>query len=146
TRRDSSRAWIIRSTVDFLICTGRTANFQSTPGTGVRIDAHQHFWNYDPARHAWITAEMSLLQRDFLPGDLWPELKANGIDASVAVQAEQSEEETQFLLRLAGENPRVVGVVGWVDLRSPLLEKRLESFSREKKLRGFRHIAQSEPD
>jgi len=112
----------------------------------VRIDAHQHFWNYDPARHAWITEEMSLLKRDFLPADLTPELNANGIDASVAVQAEQSEEETRFLLRLAEESSRIAGVVGWVDLRSAELEKQLEMFSREKKLRGFRHIAQSEPD
>src|SRR5215468_8963109 len=89
---------------------------------------------------------MSLLKRDFLPADLAPELNANGIDASVAVQAEQSEEETRFLLRLAEESSRIAGVVGWVDLRSAELEEQLEMFSREKKLRGFRHIAQSEPD
>jgi len=89
---------------------------------------------------------MSLLKRDFLPADIEPELNTNGIDASVAVQAEQSEEETRFLLRLSEQNSRIAGVVGWVDLRSPELEKRLELFSREKKLRGFRHIAQSEPD
>jgi len=118
----------------------------SSPGAGVRIDAHQHFWNFDPARHAWITEEMSLLKRDFLPVDLLPELEANGIDASVAVQAEQSEEETRFLLRLAENNSRIAGVVGWVDLRSPDVEKRLGNFSDHKKLRGFRHIAQSEPD
>ena len=112
----------------------------------MRIDAHQHFWNYDPMRHAWINEEMSLLKRDFLPSDLAPELTANGIAASVAVQAEQSEQETQFLLRLAESNPKITGVVGWIDLRSPDLGKRLHELSRHKKLRGFRHIAQSEPD
>jgi len=112
----------------------------------VRIDAHQHFWNYDPVRHAWITEEMSILRRDFLPSDLLRELDANGIDASIAVQAEQSEEETRFLLRLAEEDSRAAGVVGWVDLRMPDVEKRLERLSKDKKLCGFRHIAQSEPD
>ena len=112
----------------------------------MRIDAHQHFWNYDPARHAWIIEEMSLLKRNFLPQDLAPELAANGMDASVAVQAEQSEQETQFLLQLAEHNPKIAGVVGWTDLRSPELPKRLEELSQHKKLRGFRHIAQSEPD
>lgn len=112
----------------------------------MRIDAHQHFWNYDPTCHAWITEEMPLLKRDFLPADLTPELTANGIAASVAVQAEQSEQETQFLLRLAESNPRIAGVIGWVDLRSSELNKRLDEFSRYKKLRGFRHIAQSEPN
>jgi len=113
---------------------------------GVRIDAHQHFWKYDPARHAWITEEMSLLKHDFLPANLLLELNANGIDASVAVQTEHSEEETHFLLCLAEQNPKIAGVVGWVDLSSLGVERRLEQFSKEKKLRGFRHIAQSEPD
>ena len=112
----------------------------------MRIDAHQHFWKYDPTRHAWITEEMSALRQDFLPENLTPELEANQIDASVSVQAEQSEEETQFLLRLAERNPRIAGVVGWLDLRSPGIGKRLEHFSREKKLSGFRHFAQDEPD
>ncbi len=112
----------------------------------MRIDAHQHFWNYNPARHAWISKEMSLLKRNFLPADLGPELAANGMDASVAVQADQSEHETQFLLQLAESNPRIAGVIGWVDLCSPELPKRLDGLSRQKKLRGFRHIAQSEPD
>lgn len=89
---------------------------------------------------------MSLLKRDFLPADIAPELKTNGIDASVAVQAEQSEDETRFLLQLAADDSKIAGVVGWADLRSPEIDERLAHFSREKKLRGFRHIAQDEPD
>jgi L-fuconolactonase len=112
----------------------------------MRVDAHQHFWKYNAARDTWITDEMSVLRRDFLPEELARECEANGIDASIAVQADQSEDETLFLLDLAKDNPRVAGVVGWVDLRSPRLAERLEFFSRFGKLRGFRHIAQSEPD
>ena len=89
---------------------------------------------------------MSVLKRDFLPGDLALECKVNGIDASVAVQASQSEEETLFLLELAEDNPRIAGVVGWIDLMSPQIDERLKFFSRYKKLCGFRHIAQAEPD
>jgi L-fuconolactonase len=112
----------------------------------MRVDAHQHFWKYNAVRDAWITDEMSALRRDFLPAELARECEANGIDASIAVQADQSEEETLFLLDLAKVNPRIAGVVGWVDLRSPRLAERLEYFSRFEKLRGFRHIAQAEPD
>jgi L-fuconolactonase len=112
----------------------------------MRIDAHQHFWRFDPVRDAWITEEMSVIRRDFLPNDLATELDANGIDASVAVQADQSESETELLLGLAEGNPRIAGVVGWLDLRSPEIEKRLEHFSKLKKLRGLRHIAQAEVD
>ncbi|HUJ33427.1 MAG TPA: amidohydrolase family protein [Candidatus Acidoferrum sp.] len=112
----------------------------------MKIDSHQHFWKYDPRRDTWITDEMAVLKRDFLPVDLLPELAANGINGSVAVQADTSERETEFLLHLADRHPEILGVVGWVDLCSPGLPERLEFFSRFKKLRGFRHIVQSEPD
>ena len=110
------------------------------------IDAHQHFWKFDPVRNSWITDEMSILKRDYFPQDLARALDANHVDASVAVQADQSEKETLFLLDLANLNNRIAGVVGWVDLRSPRLADRLRFFSQFPKLVGFRHIAQSEPD
>jgi L-fuconolactonase len=112
----------------------------------MRIDAHQHFWRFDAVRDRWITAEMSVLKRDYLPGDLLPELQRNGIGGTIAVQADQSENETEFLLDLAEQNPFIAGVVGWVDLRSPRLEERLEFYSRFERLVGFRHIVQAEPD
>jgi L-fuconolactonase len=110
------------------------------------IDSHQHFWRYDPARDAWITDAMSPLKRDFMPEEFERECDANGIDGSIAVQADQSEDETHFLLDLAEHCKRIVGVVGWVDLRSADIEQRLQFFSQFKKLCGFRHIAQGEPD
>ena len=110
------------------------------------IDAHQHFWRFNPVRDAWITGEMAAIRRNFLPGDLALELDAAGVDATIAVQADQSETETEFLLGLAEGNARIAGVVGWLDLRSPEVEKRLEHFSKFKKLRGVRHVAQTEPD
>lgn len=112
------------------------------------IDSHQHFWRYDAVRYAWITDEMAVLKRDFLPEDLAKECDAHGVDGTIAVQADQSEAEADFLLQLAAHNPRIVGVVGWTDLRSPRIEERLEqlSASKSKKLCGFRHIAQAEPD
>jgi L-fuconolactonase len=112
----------------------------------MKIDSHQHFWRYDAVRDAWITDSMALLKRDFLPEHLAVELMANGIDACVAVQADPSENETKLLLELAEENGRIAGVVGWVDLLSSRVGERLEYFSHFSKLRGFRHIAQTEPD
>src|SRR5260370_16735207 len=112
----------------------------------MKIDSHQHFWRYDAARDTWITEPMAVLKRDFLPEHLAAELTANGIDASIAVQTDQSENETMFLLDLAEQNNRIAGVVGWVDLLSPRVGERLEYFSRFSKFRGFRPIAQGEPD
>ncbi|MGB6597365.1 MAG: amidohydrolase family protein [Candidatus Acidiferrum sp.] len=112
----------------------------------VTIDSHQHFWRYDAVRDAWITDAMSALRRDFLPEELDRECAVNGVDGSIAVQADQSEEETLFLLDLAERDEHIAGVVGWIDLRSPQVEERLQFFSQSKKVRGFRHIAQAEPD
>ena len=112
----------------------------------MRIDSHQHFWKYHATRHSWITEEMSALKRDFLPENLEEERRANGIDATIAVQVDQSEDETLFLLQLAERNSSIAGVVGWVDLCSPQAAKRIKFFSKFQKLCGFRHIAQDEPD
>lgn len=108
------------------------------------VDAHQHFWRFNPLRDTWITDEMAMIRRDFLPEDLAPILAANKIDACVAVQADQSEKETEFLLQCARENQFVKGVVGWTDLRSPQVQARLEYYHQFDELKGFRHIVQSE--
>src|SRR5687768_13861939 len=98
----------------------------------MRIDAHQHFWNYDPVRDAWITDEMKTIRRNFLPEDLKPELKATGIRGCVAVQADQSERETDLLIQLAAQNDFIKAVVGWVDLTAPNVQDRLQHFSNHK--------------
>ena len=112
----------------------------------IRLDAHQHFWKYNPRRDGWITEDMAAIQRDFLPLDLEGTLAANGFDGCVAVQADQSLDETQFLLDLAARHPFIKGVVGWVDLRSPRLDVTLETLAHDRRLRGIRHLAQAEPD
>jgi L-fuconolactonase len=112
----------------------------------VRVDSHQHFWRYDAGRHAWITPEMSAIRRDFLPGDLAPLLASAGFDGCVAIQADSTEAETDFLLRVAAEHSFIRGVVGWVDLLAPDLKSRLARFRDRPQLRGFRHIAQAEAD
>jgi L-fuconolactonase len=112
----------------------------------VRIDAHQHFWPYSPQEYGWIGPDMAVLQQDRLPEDLAPLLAASGIDGTVAVQARQSLDETQWLLDLADQRPFIKGVVGWVDLRSPDLPVQLERFSTHPRFRGVRHVVQDEPD
>jgi L-fuconolactonase len=110
------------------------------------IDSHQHFWKYNAPTHDWITDEMSVIQRDFLPSDLEPILKQNNIDGCVAVQADQSEAETDFLLELSKENSFVKGIVGWVDLLADDVYERLEHYAQFEKIKGFRHIVQGESD
>ena len=111
-----------------------------------RIDAHQHFWHFDPVRDAWITPDMAAIRYDFLPTDLAPILQQHGLDGCVAVQASQSETETDWLLELAAAHGFIKGVVGWVDLQADDVAERLGHYQQFAKLKGFRHVLQGEAD
>jgi len=111
-----------------------------------RVDAHQHFWVYNQKEYKWIDVSMVKLQRDFLPPHLNKELKRNGIDFCVSVQARQTLQETKWLLELAQNNSFIKGIVGWVDLKSNSVERDLEQFTAYKKFKGVRHILQDEDD
>lgn len=108
-----------------------------------RIDAHQHFWRYEPRDYRWISDDMAVLKQDLLPEQLAPALQRHEIQASVVVQACSSIEETRWLLEIAEQIPYVKGVVGWVDIASPELEAQLEKLAHPL-LRGIRHQVQDE--
>ena len=112
----------------------------------MRIDAHQHFWNYSAAEYPWIGAGMERLACDHLPADLAPLAAAAGVGGTVAVQARQSLEESRFLLDLAAASPLIRGVVGWVDLRSDEVDRQLAELAPRPKFVGVRHVVQDEPD
>ena len=108
------------------------------------IDAHQHFWKYHVAKHGWIDDAMSVLRKDVLPEDLAPVLLHNNIAGCIAVQADQTEDETIFLLQLANENGFIRGIVGWVDLRAADIKDRLTHYKQLNAVKGFRHVLQGE--
>jgi L-fuconolactonase len=111
----------------------------------LRIDSHQHFWHYDPARHVWMTDEMPTLKKDFGPANLAPLLSTCALDGCVAVQADQSEGENAYLLDLAEKHQFIRGVVGWVDLQADNLADRLADYRQFSKMKGFRHVLHDEP-
>jgi L-fuconolactonase len=112
----------------------------------MKIDSHQHFWHYSPEKHSWIKDDMRVLQTDFLPENLEKIYAENGIAGCVAVQADQTEAETDFLLELAQNHDFIKGVVGWIDLRATNIEERLQHYAPYTKLKGFRHVVQEEKD
>ena len=118
----------------------------TTDKTSLRIDAHHHFWKYDPVEYGWIDDAMDAIRRDFLPEHLRAEIATAGVDGVVSVQARQSEQETAWLLGLAENNAFIKGVVGWVPLSSPKVDRALEKHCRHWKLRAVRHVVQGEPD
>lgn len=121
-----------------MINPGRTPSY--------KIDVHQHFWNYNPEEYAWISDEMNILKRDFLTSDLRSERKGTGYEASISVQARQSEKETDWLLQLAEKDSSILGVVGWLDLCSPGFPEKLLEYNRNPLLKGLRHVLHDEAD
>jgi L-fuconolactonase len=112
----------------------------------MRVDAHQHFWRYTVEEFGWINDESAAIRRDFLPGDLLPLLDQADVDSTVAVQARQSLEETNWLLDLSEENDWIAGIVGWVPLTSLRVEETLAQLTTTTKFKGVRHVLQAEPD
>ncbi|WP_342572840.1 amidohydrolase family protein [Paenibacillus sp. FSL R5-0749] len=112
----------------------------------MKLDAHQHFWEYSIAEYGWIGEEMKAIRQSFLPHDLEPILTQSGMDGCIAVQARQSLTETEWLLQLADQYEFIKGVVGWVDLCSDDVRNQLELLASNPVLKGVRHVIQDEPD
>lgn len=109
------------------------------------LDTHVHFWEYNPVRDAWIDASMGAIRRDFTPADWQEASRGLAVEGCIAVQADPSLAETEFLLHLASAHPEIRGVVGWLNLCSPLLGEHLEIYPLNRALKGLRHIVQAEP-
>ena len=110
------------------------------------IDSHQHFWNYEPIKDSWIDDSMSVLKKDFLPKTLNKIYEINSVYGCVSVQADQSEDETVFLLNHASTNTFIKGIVGWLDIKSPKLDELLSFYSKNPFFKGLRHIVQDEKE
>ena len=110
------------------------------------IDTHNHFWIYDPLEYDWIDGSMSLLKRNYLPEEFSNVLANAAIGGCIAVQARQSDAETDWLLKLSDEFKIIKGVIGWVDLCNLNLHEFLEQKHQHHKLKGFRHVLQGEED
>lgn len=112
----------------------------------MKIDSHHHLWAINDTDYVWMSDAHAAIRRDFLSAELDATMDASGIDGTVAVQARQLVEETDFLLGLADANPRIKAVVGWVPLCENGGEPFLEKFAAHPKLAGVRHVVHDEPD
>lgn len=112
----------------------------------MKIDAHQHFWKLVRGDYSWLTSDLTSLYRDFEPKDLKPLLVAAGVDGTIAVQAADTEAETEYLLSLADTHDWILGVVGWTDLEAPDAPAKIEQMAQHPKLVGFRPMIQNIED
>ena len=112
----------------------------------MKIDAHHHFWKYDPVRYSWMNERMEVLKKDYQPADLLVEIEKTGIDGVVSVQADQSMLETDELLEHAACHDFIRGVVGWFPLADSSVEEVLSEYASNPWLKGVRHVVQDGPD
>jgi L-fuconolactonase len=111
-----------------------------------RIDSHNHFWRYRADEYAWIGDDMHVIRRDFSPSDLLVNLRAAGIDGTIAVQARQTVEETERMFKLSYKYEFIRVVVVWVHLSETMLKSVLERVCQHGRLKGVRHVIHDEPD
>lgn len=115
-----------------------------------RIDAHHHLWSLSARPQDWLDdPALEPIRRDFGPVDLRAVTERAGVDATVLVQVLPDVDETAEFLAVAGESDLIAGVVGWVDLTAPDVAEQLDRLCRGPggdRLRGIRHLVQSEPD
>lgn len=82
------------------------------------VDAHVHFWDPAELRYPWLDGEPAL-RRPFVPADYEP-LATSGVDTVVFVEANctpaDSAAEVALVERLAAAEPRIAGMVAFVDL------------------------------
>ncbi|MCC8618831.1 amidohydrolase family protein [Xanthomonas vesicatoria] len=113
-----------------------------------RIDAHLHFWHLARGDYDWLTPALAPLYRDFAPHDVDDALDAAGVGSVVVVQAAATEAETCYLFELARDEPRIAGVVGWVDFAAPDAAARIGALVRAGGglLKGLRPMVQDIAD
>ncbi len=110
------------------------------------IDAHHHLWKYNDRDYVWMSDAMTGLRRNFLVPELEHVMRESGVEGTVAVQARQTTEETEWLLDLAARHPFILGVVGWVPLGELDAAPILERFAQHPRLKAVRHVLHDEPD
>lgn len=112
------------------------------------IDAHVHFWDPSVLRYPWLAAEPALAGA-FQPADYAP-LASGEVDAVVFVEAnpatEQAADEVAWVERLADSEPRIAGIVAFVDLLDEARrDAALEAHARATRVVGVRHNIQHQP-
>ena len=112
-------------------------------------DAHVHFW--DPARLDYRWLRNSPIGGAKLPADYWKAATGFRVEKLVFVQAEcrrdQSRSEAAWVEKLAQDEPRIAAMVAFAPMDDEkALALALEGFSHRPRVKGIRHLIQSEPD
>ena len=116
------------------------------PPDAAPLDAHLHVWDLTVNTYPWLGPQHGPLYTSFSPEQAQRELAESGVGSAILVQAEDSVEETEYLLDIADHHDWVVGVVGWVPLEEPdVAAATLERFGRHPRFCGVRQLVHDDP-
>lgn len=131
----SRRQWLQQSAaLGGLVASGSLAlgSIEAFP----TVDCHTHF--YDPRRKEgvpWPDKQDSLLYRPFLPADFRDVARGAG---TIVVEASPWLEDNQWLLDLAKDEPKILGVVGNLKPGGEEFRRHVERFAKNPLFRGIR--------
>src|ERR1700687_1637601 len=114
------------------------------------VDTHQHLWDLDLLRYAWLQ-QLPALNRSFRMNDYRDATNGLAIAKSVHVEADVDEpfmvDETKHLLRLAAraDNP-LEGVVACGRPESKGFKTYFEKILGHPELRAIRRVLHTQPD
>jgi L-fuconolactonase len=111
-----------------------------------KVDSHQHFWELSRGFYDWLTPDIQVLYKDYLPECLAEEVARNHVNETILVQASATEVETLFLLEVAEKTDFVAGVVGWIDMESQMALSTLDIFAQNPYFKGIRPMLQDMDD
>jgi L-fuconolactonase len=104
------------------------------------IDTHLHLWQLSRGWYDWITPALGPLYADSLLGDVAVQMSSAGVTGAVVIQAADTTAETEWLLALAREEPRILGVVGYLPLTNVSEVERLLAAYAGTPLVGVRQL------
>jgi L-fuconolactonase len=113
------------------------------------VDAHVHFWDPGELEYPWLEP-MPELRRAFLPADFTRAADGASVSRLIAVEANcapsQGAREVEFFERLSKTDPRVAGIVAYVDLNDTAARDRaLDGLASHSLVKGVRHNIQGQP-
>ncbi|NIK59025.1 amidohydrolase family protein [Kribbella shirazensis] len=111
------------------------------------IDAHQHVWDLDRSPYQWLGPHVPQWNRTFTFEELRPHLVRNGVDATVLVQSDDHDGDTDLMLEVASQHPEVAAIVAYVPLDRPdRAAERLAELRKDPRVVGIRNLIHDLPD
>lgn len=109
------------------------------------IDAHQHVWDLERSPYGWLGPQVPQWNRTFTFEELRPQLVRNGVGATVLVQSDDDDRDTDLMLEVSASE--VAAIVAFVPLDRPeRAAERLAELRKDPRVVGVRNLIHDLPD